>query len=82
MSKNQLENCACAFLSKSKGHCLLFTYNEVEKEVEIVVDDVWVNDLQGNIFLMNELYNCMQKQAQESLGSCDELLNSLIQMAL
>ena len=49
MSKNQLENCASAF------HCHLFTYNEEEKEVEIVSDDVWVNALKGNICLMNEI---------------------------
>lgn len=55
MSKNQLENCASAFVSKNKSHCLLFTYNEEEKEVEIVGDDVWVNALKGNICLMNEI---------------------------
>ena len=39
MSKNQLANCASAFVSKNKGHCLLFTYNEEEKDVEIVGTD-------------------------------------------
>ena len=55
MSKNQLKNCASAFVSKNKGHCLLFTYNEEEKDVEIVGDDIWVNAMKGNICLMNEI---------------------------
>ena len=55
MSKNQLENCVSAFVSKNKGHCLLFNYNEEEKEVEIVGDDVWVNALKSNMCLMNEI---------------------------
>ena len=55
MSENPLENCVSYFVSKNKSQYLLFTYNEEEKEVEIVGDDVWVNALKGNICLMNEI---------------------------
>ena len=69
MSKNQLENCASAFMSKNKSHCLLFTYNEEEKEVEIVGDDVWVNALKGNICLMNEISKTLLESSTPSTST-------------
>ena len=69
MSKNQLENCASAFVSKNKSHCLLFTYNEEEKEVEIVGDDVWVNALKGNICLMNEISKTLLESSTPSTST-------------